>query len=342
MSLYKNVMDQIRLDAGVQEKLKELYKDGAQNWTTHTAQAAQKKPRTSFKRFATASASVAACAAVAVMLYDINTRDLQNNAGSEGSSSVSEVVSDIASDFEHKFTLKVLAAEGDISDAVVMEKGKPVITTETAKGGGYGISPGTQECHYKCEYCFLCEGEHIEKITYSVNKGVLQICELKDRDSIAVESEPAPYEDYGKSIRHEDGQEEHSFGEYNNLVYHSYTVAYDYQVDPYTIFSVCGKKSMDDVDYEHLNLPHDLFDVDYEAKQEFYLSEEHVNALKQLMGDVVITCTIHYDDGTSESADIKVVPRIMTYREQGFADKFPWMSDESLDRKDVHIAYELQ
>lgn len=327
MSRYKNTMDQIRLDQNMQEKLKGLYQNEVRDGNLRAERKMEKGHTVIFRRLAITAVWAVACAAVAVAVY-------AQNAGRR----VKEADLMMA-EYSHSFTLKALASDRDAAGGVVMEKGKPVITTGVGGGGNGGPKSGDpDEYTYRSVYSFRCEGSHIEKITYSVNKGFLQICEPKNQDSIAIEAEPAPYEDYGKSIHADDGKPQYWWDDLDNQIYYSYTVAYDKQTAPYTDFSICGEKKMGDLDVESLYKTYSP-DLTWE---EFGISERHVDAMTQLLGDVVITCTVHFDDGTTESADIKVVPKVMTLREAGFGERYPDMNEKELETKQFFIAYELQ
>ena len=327
MSRYKNTMDQIRLDQSMQEKLKGLYQNEVQDGNLRAAQKIRKDRAVTFRRLAVTAASVAACAAVAVAVYAQSANRRMEDADL------------MMAEYSHSFTLKALASDRDATGGVVMEKGKPVITTGVGGGGNGGQkSAGSDEYAYRSVFSFRCEGSHIEKITYSVNKGFLQICEPKNQDSVVIEAEPAPYEDYGKSIHTDDEKPQYGWDDLDNQIYYSYTVAYDKQTAPYTDFSVCGEKKMEDLDVEGL---HKTYSPDL-TWEEFGISERHVDAMTQLLGDVVITCTVHFDDGTTESADIKVVPKVMTLREAGFGERYLDMNEKELETKQFFIAYELQ
>lgn len=341
MSLYKKVMDQVTLNETMQEKLKGLYQSevqgrdcGERRWSD---QQAKKHGTIVFRRFVITVATVAACVAVTVALHVDHAGEGRKDAVSNNSTSFKEAQTEAVSEYEHAFTLKALAADRDVAGGVVMEKGKPVIVTGTWGGGNYGQkSSESDEISYRFVFKFLCEGARIEKITYSVNKGVLQICQPKDRESIAIEAEPAPYKDYGMSIHAEDDVPEYRWDDLDDQVYYSYTVAYDKQTAPYTDFSVCGEKNMNDIDVEGLRRPEGITWPKYEV------DDRYVNAMKQMVGDTIITCTVYYDDGASENADIKIIPKVMTLKEAGFGERYPEMSEEDLATKQFFIAYELQ
>ncbi|MBR1852820.1 MAG: hypothetical protein IJ794_06725 [Lachnospiraceae bacterium] len=346
MSLYKKVMDQVTLNETMQKKLKGLYQSEVQGSEVQgrdcgerrqSDQQAKKHGTIAFRRFVVTAATVAACAAVTVAFHVDNAGEERKDAASNNSTSFMEAQTEAVSEYEHVFTLKALASDRDVAGGVVMEKGKPVIVTGTWGGGNYGQkSSESDEISYRFVFKFLCEGAHIEKITYSVNKGVLQICQPKDRESIAIEAEPAPYKDYGMSIHAEDDVTEYWWDDLDDQVYYSYTVAYDRQTAPYTDFSVCGEKKMNDIDVEGLRRPEGVTWPEYEV------NSRYVNAMKQMVGDIIITCTVYYDDGTSENADIKIIPKVMTLEEAGFGERYPETSKEDLATKQFFIAYELQ
>ena len=345
-SKYENVMDQITLDVRMQEKLKALYRSEMQgeNFSTgqQTAmeqQAGRKGVAGAFRRYAAIAASAAACVMAATLVCTQNAENGKNEMSLNHGTDLEKMQTENLTEYEHTFILKALMSDRDVTGGVIMEKGKPVITTGVGGGGNGGQkSADSDEYTYRSVFSFRCEGDHIEKITYSVNKGFLQICEPKNQDSIAIEAEQAPYVDYGKSIHTDEEESQYWWDDLDNQIYYSYTVAYDKQTAPYTDFSVCGEKKMEDLDVEGLYKTY-FPDLTWE---EFRISDRHVDAMTQLLGDVVITCTVHFDDGTSESADIKVVPKVMTLKEAGFGERYPDMSEEDLAVREFFIAYEMQ
>ncbi|MBP3206527.1 MAG: hypothetical protein J6M66_14030, partial [Lachnospiraceae bacterium] len=285
MSLYKETMDQIVLSADTQQKLKELYADRKSIVDKQGAKADKKI--NSFGYLA-AAAAIAVCVMVSGISY------YENMEGGQQATTIGG----------HNFTLKVLAAEQEEREGIMLERGKSVILADSMETGGFVIDNTSQEVSYEFEYRFLCEGEHINRVTYSVNKGVLQICEPKDQTGIAVETETAPYKDYGKTIRSQGAHSE----DYVNPVFYSYTVDYGRQLAPDTVYKICGTMSMEDIgDISEDALPR------YAA--EGWINREYVDLARRLLDDVVITCTVQYDDGTSENAQIKVIPQIVTAKD---------------------------
>ena len=67
--------------------------------------------------------------------------------------------------------------------------------------------------------------------------------------------------------------------------------------------------------------------------------ESFNSGLQKLLDNTVITCTVWYTDNTSQSVDIKVGSRIMTYREAGEPEA---SVKGDPDEETVYITFELQ
>lgn len=139
-------------------------------------------------------------------------------------------------------------------------------------------------------YCintgFLCEGENIEHITYSINKGTFQIVEPKD-STIVKDGEK--YEDNlitGSVGGEEVAENGESLSVLNN--YKSFTVSYDNQINDQTSINICGNtnESWDELFGEKPTL------------------EGKVAGLEKMLKDVVITCTVQYEDGSVAESQI--------------------------------------
>ena len=58
--------------------------------------------------------------------------------------------------------------------------------------------------------------------------------------------------------------------------------------------------------------------------------------MQGMLDNTIITCTVQYEDGTTQSADILVTSRIMTCAEAGAEVK------EDPNREEIFITFELQ
>ena len=203
-----------------------------------------------------------------------------------------------AASSENSFTMMAEAAE--------MKKG-----VEIVEASGGGAMSGGEDGHisYSLSARFLCKGKNVGSITYRINKGFFQIrggMRWKKSDNIIAGEE---VEGEGNNVPN-----------YSGLCYKEYTVAYDNQPQGAVRVEMAGRKKVknpDAMNSENL--------------------EEQKKLMDELLEGIVITCTVNYKDGTSESVDIKVKNKIMTWQEAYPGDEvaFP-------DRLDVFTTFELQ
>lgn len=273
------------------------------------------KKHTTIKNYIKPIVAVAACTVVMIGAYvsvnfmkqpasqtEINNEEANNGEDNNG----------VMSSIQNAFTLKVSAAE--------LEKGHsvPLLIDGTASGYSLGgIDNG--EVSYGIDMPFFCEGENISSITYKVSKGAFRVIEPKDH-SIVTDGEiydgrlnvggMVPYDPSGE-LKYEWKQ------------YKSYTVNYDQQTSDMTYINLCNEVKMTKSDQDDLFAEPDNLQI-------------KADAFNKMLEGVEITCTIQYNDGTSEDAMIKVGSKVMTYRE-ACGDTSP-----KADAESVFIMFELQ
>lgn len=231
---------------------------------------------------------IAACAALAVGLSI--AAGLSGNPGTE--ISISENIEGNIAAIERMFTLQVMAAE--------LEEGKPVPLLMHDVGTAWGLG-GTEngEINYYINTDFTCEGEDIDYITYSINNGAFQIVQPED-ESIIIDGQLYG-EDLNTGFVGGDFDEENDglpSRSYEIVLYKSFTVDYDRQSDEYTWINICNVRQDDGTNMDLI-------------WREGRTVEEFNEGLSWLLGDTVITCTVTYTDGTSQSADILVGCQLM-------------------------------
>lgn len=276
----------------------------------------------------------AACAAVAVTFVSVKGRWNHQHTEEVGDSAVMEAENrgnDLLAAIDNMFTLQVNAAE--------LEKGKPVPLTEQSRVAQDGpfvtgqhadswVLGGTEEGDI--DYCIAmplsCEGNNIEKITYSINNGAFQVVQLEG-ESIIIGCQMYEGELNTGSIGGGDYDLETGLPErnYETTLYKSLTLDYRKQADEYTWINFCNVCSDDSGEILDLIWGEDssLEDVN--------------NGMQKMLGNTVITCTAFYEDGTTQSSDIKVSTRIMTYAEAG---EVPVKDDPN--EETVYVTFELQ
>lgn len=212
---------------------------------------------------------------------------------------------DLTNVLSNMFTLKVYAADSpDASENgyVTLEAGKNILLKETGLGSVLGGDEDDM-----ISYCigtqFLCEGDNIESITYSINNAAFQIVERPNFSIIT------DFEEYDGTLNTGTiGGEESESGEEILSVrrlYKSFTVSYNNQSNDHTWINICNET-----------------DLDWNSFfGEGKTLEDRVNGIDKMMKDVVITCTVHYTDGTSSDAFITVGGGIITPEVTGIPEK---------------------
>lgn len=136
---------------------------------------------------------------------------------------------------------------------------------------------------------FKCEGDNIATVTYSIKRAAFWICE-KHGNSIITDCTEYTGEYFNaggfapKGCKEDETDEEN----YDIRELSSYTLAYDKQESDTSIFAIKGIKKNKKI--------YELFESDF--------VDDNVEGITKLTDDVVITCTVTYNDGTSESKDI--------------------------------------
>ena len=200
------------------------------------------------------------------------------------------------------FMLTAKAAE--TGERIEMTKGKPVaITTEDADSwvlGGSGHEDGTWG--YCINLPFMCEGENIDSVSYSINRGAFQVVELEGTSIIASGKEAAEPVDGGQIGGGYDEAKDEAIPATVNY-YTEYTLDYDRQESDATWINMVR----DDIMFSDLDL----------LWRENKSDEDVEKVFDELFGDVMITCTLHFMDGTSEQIEIEPGVIITTAMKNG-------------------------
>ena len=167
-----------------------------------------------------------------------------------------------------------------------MTKGKPVaVTTEDADSWVLG---GNEDGTWS--YCFnlpfQCEGENIDSVSYSINRGAFQVVELEGTSIIASGKEAEEPVNSGLI-----GGSDYEAIPTTITYYTEYTLDYDRQESDATWINMVR----DDIKFSDPDLPQRENKSDEDVKKVF----------DELFGDAMITCTVHFTDGTSETIEIE-------------------------------------
>lgn len=176
-----------------------------------------------------------------------------------------------------RFTITACASE---NEKTLLDSGKTVPLKLGPNYTTYGFS-GTDSDGIAFQFYLpqlIVEGENIANITYSVDKYDMAIYNYS----------------YGADGKIDKTNGTTEFGK-------EYTVAYEDQLDKYFRVVVRGEVPSDE------KLYHDIFEPD--------TAEDRVPAINKILDGVTVTCTVTYEDGTTESADIIMAAEYHTYDE---------------------------
>lgn len=197
---------------------------------------------------------------------------------------------------ENSFTIKVSAAE--------LNEDEPTYIGEYTSNS-YGIGYWEDG---KCGFClgtdFICEGEGIKNITYSIKNAAFNIIGMEDEslDGNFIVTDSIPYEGNIKEVGFDGKDEDYEGGVPANNYVSSYTVKYDNQSSTATAIVIHGNNELDEEAYnEYLN--------DQCANRPELTAE----ILDKLLKDVVITCTVEFEDGSTSSRDVVIGATIMKH-----------------------------
>lgn len=260
--------------------------------------------------------AVTAVAACAVLVTAIGLSDFYHTSN-RAAENEAEQTADFAMN-TNPFVLTVQAAGLEGNDYRELESGKPVAIDINA--GGWVLS-GSEDG--SCSYCInlplSCEGEGITGITYQVNKGAFQVVEKED-DGIIIE---------GKETRELNaGQIGGAYDEENSgeelypvsvKYYSEFTLDYEKQSSETTWINMCNEVMISD-----MNL----------IWGEDSTKEDWVKGYQELVEGTIITCTVHFEDGTSQIAELEAGTVLTTAEEAGF-DR-----PEDADVEEVYFTFE--
>ena len=238
--------------------------------------------------------------------------------------------------FDKMFTLYVKAAETDgkqsgeertqdgQSTQLSVGKSVPLLSSDKANSwvlGGDDVNGSVVD--YCISMPFTCVGDHIEKITYSINNGAFQIVQPED-ESIIVDGQLYEGELNTGSIGGDYDEENGGLPSrpFETVLYRSFTLDYNRQTDEDTWINICNNRSVSK----------EVFDALWGEGKSL---EDMNHGIQQMLDNTVITCTVQYSDQTSQTVTIKVGSKVMSCAEAGEESKYE--GEES-----VYVTFELQ
>ena len=260
----------------------------------------RKTMKKGYYKFVTAAAVCAALVAAVWVTNGIGDRsdsDLQVKENSEGRDNSDNSVNSVLSELDRMFTLRVQAAE--------LEAGHPVPLIVNGNRHAYVLGATENEKIQEIGYCIstplTCEGENIETVTYSVNNGAFQIVQPENEDERIIVAGQLYGEKISTGMIGGDYDEKNGglpSRSYEAALYKSFTLDYERQSDEYTWINICNSRPYDE----------EIFNLIWGEKVTF---EDESNAINMLLDHTVITCTVHYVDGTEQSVDIQVGSQVV-------------------------------
>ena len=240
-------------------------------------------------------AAMAACASIIIVAS--TTNNYLNRPQEEKETTVAEHTT---TEKENMFTMKVMAAQAEVTAQ------KPVAIAQNNRIS-HSISgdSDTNTASYRIDMPLYCEGENIESVTYSINKGYFEICEniTDDFQSVVESGEPLDENSNGY-INPIYNDNEEIVAQQALKDYTEYTVSYDDQQKEGVYVTFCN---------DEIPFPDFGSMIDKRTKTE----EEISAAYQKLVDGVVITCTANYKDGTKKGVKINVGAAALTYEEIG-------------------------
>lgn len=231
---------------------------------------------------------------------------------------------------DNMFTLQVQAAELEKEQPVPLIKSEQLpdngsqINGEQA--GSWVMGAAEDEVDYCINLPLSCTGNNIEKITYSINQGAFQIVQAEG-ESIVIDGQVYQGGINTGNVGQVGGIYEEETGlplkNYETVFYRSFTLDYRKQSDEDTWINIC-------------NVLSDKEEIVHQIWGEGNSLEEVNRGMQGMLDNTIITCTVQYEDGTTQSADILVTSRIMTCAEAGAEVK------EDPNREEIFITFELQ
>ena len=261
--------------------------------------------------------AAAACAALILGIGIVGNTYLNDRSDAEKS-----VVSDTSkinnsSKVGNSFLLKAGAEE------ITPNKGVPLIV-ENQSSYSLGGSKDTGCIKYGLIADFFCEGEGIEFVTYSINKGAFAVIESLEPGGSLINSGKEYTGDCNFPSCWSMNLNKYSPESLGRYYYTEYTLEYDAQQSDSFFVNICGDVYNDDI----YNKVYDLENT----------PEQKAEAYTELMKGVEIVCTVQYKDGTKESETVIIECETMTVTELGY----PLASNDDPDRRIPVFVYKTK
>ena len=251
-------------------------------------------------------AAVAACAVLVVGVGIHKLPDWQTTKQEIASGNIAEVVEQV----KNSFTVSVQAAEHKI--ALEKNKAAALVAGGDSFGSVWGGDPDLREVDYSIDASPVVEGENIEKITYSINHGAFQVYAPEGSDIFQDVKEYKGEMNVGATVSKEIAKkiEKGEKGKYEEKYLTSYTIRPKDQNSKKIDVDICDNHKVSKKTYKKL----------WGDDNDTSLKEE-AEGRNEVLNDLTITCTVTYKDGTTDTFDIAVEEKIMTFEEAGMPEE---------------------
>ncbi|MBE5959106.1 MAG: hypothetical protein E7254_09645 [Lachnospiraceae bacterium] len=265
------------------------------------------------KKLIKPAVAVAACAAVAVGVINIPNIPSLNRTENMSKTADNTKTPDLISEVRNHFVLQVNAQTLDDTNGVA-------ITNHGGREYG-GICSDNDVVAYISEFPISCEGENIKEITYSITGATFDVSTNTD-DAVLLDYEVSDLFTYPwVTMDNSDFNEALS----------SFTVAYDKQITDSTYIGIGYSTDFLSKDKAKLIL-------DYTKKSDIKDIEKDKAIYDELYKDIVITCTVEYNDGTTETKEMGVSAKIGKNRDL-HDDR---IAEEDLDNDIIIPVYKIR
>lgn len=208
---------------------------------------------------------------------------------------------------QNKFALTVEAAE-------LIENNYVAAVIDGQEQGWAFSDTEDGQLSYYIETPFGCTGDNIRSITYQINKGAFQVIAPEGQSvitsGVATEALNTP-----TSTKTDDDRMN---------FYSEYTVDYDNQSSDAMTYALCGITPVSNVD------------AFFNLYDEYSLQEQN-QVWQDAFDDIVVTCTVTFEDGTTDSKEIALSCMIMTAREAE-----PDNNVANPEQKSNYVVFELK
>lgn len=291
---YKSALDKITLRNSEKEKVKALFHQ------MDEGEGNNMKVKKILKPVAVFAASLVLVLGIDLMISALQSGFDKTSNSSTGDTFISNDDSgDITGSPKQENHFSVIAYAKELTS------GGMVYPNDYTSYGYEFMQTDKKELAFGFHFPVECEGENIDTITYRIDQGAFHVMNEKGK-SVVVRGEKLEKKWDGFSKLASNGEDE---------FYRSFTVTYDNQTNEETWIDVVDtwKNWSEERLQQYKDFHFDIrFDMDFTDKSHNSATlEKRKKVYDFLTKDMGITCTVTYEDGTTETKNIKVSNEIV-------------------------------